>query len=205
MGQKSHTWAPLSCIHYTGRKTSARICKPFKEPKNRFPAGGPVRQLYLTQQPAKLHRLGGIDSLEPITGLIKRLQIRAHRLFALVSIGSRSNVTPFKASIPASLGEKKEDSHYRRKTRLIEGNAKCRRHLKKLTCKGTLRQVFICLRPRFPQTPPLPPYTLYNIVYTYIIQYTYSHREEGEVVRIEPETRLEGQQFTRVCRKYQHD
>jgi hypothetical protein len=32
------------------------------------------------------------------------------------------------------------------KIRLIEGNAKCR-HLKKLICKGTLRQVFICLRP----------------------------------------------------------
>jgi hypothetical protein len=29
-----------------------------------------------------------------------------------------------------------------RKIRLIEGNAKCR-HLKELTCKGTLRQVFI--------------------------------------------------------------
>jgi hypothetical protein len=36
----------------------------------------------------------------------------------------------------------------RRKIRLIESNAKC--YLKKLTCKGTLRQVFICLRP-----PPL--------------------------------------------------
>ncbi len=36
---------------------------------------------------------------------------------------------------------------YRRKIRLIEGNAKCR-HLKKFTCKGTLRQVFISLRPR---------------------------------------------------------
>jgi hypothetical protein len=34
----------------------------------------------------------------------------------------------------------------RRKIRLIESNAKCRR-LKKLTCKGTLRKVFICLRP----------------------------------------------------------
>ncbi len=34
----------------------------------------------------------------------------------------------------------------RRKIRLIESNAKCR-HLKKLTCKATLRQVFICLRP----------------------------------------------------------
>ena len=34
----------------------------------------------------------------------------------------------------------------RRKIRLIENIAKCR-HLKKLTCKGTLGQVFICLRP----------------------------------------------------------
>jgi hypothetical protein len=33
-----------------------------------------------------------------------------------------------------------------RKFRLIESNAKCR-HLKKFTCKWTLRQVFICLRP----------------------------------------------------------
>jgi hypothetical protein len=32
-----------------------------------------------------------------------------------------------------------------RKTRLIEGNAKCRRLTK--FCKGTLRQVFICLSP----------------------------------------------------------
>ncbi len=36
-----------------------------------------------------------------------------------------------------------------RKIRLIESNAKCR-YLKKLLCKGTLWQVFICLRP-----PPL--------------------------------------------------
>ncbi len=33
-----------------------------------------------------------------------------------------------------------------RKIRLIKGNAKCR-HLKKLTCTGTFRQLFICLRP----------------------------------------------------------
>ncbi len=35
----------------------------------------------------------------------------------------------------------------RRKIRLTEGNAKCR-HLKELKCIWTLRQVFICLRPR---------------------------------------------------------
>jgi hypothetical protein len=46
---------------------------------------------------------------------------------------------------------------YGRKIRLKEGNAKCR-HLKKLTCKGTLWPVFICLRPRTPYT--LYPYTL---------------------------------------------
>ncbi len=33
-----------------------------------------------------------------------------------------------------------------RKIKLMESNAKCRQ-LKKLTCKGTLRQVFICLMP----------------------------------------------------------
>ena len=43
----------------------------------------------------------------------------------------------------------------RGKIRLIEGKAKCR-HLKKLTWKGTLRQLFICLRPRIPYSPPLP-------------------------------------------------
>ncbi len=34
----------------------------------------------------------------------------------------------------------------RRKIRLIDSKAKCR-HPKNVTCKGTLRQVFICLRP----------------------------------------------------------
>jgi hypothetical protein len=36
----------------------------------------------------------------------------------------------------------------------IDTKAKCR-HLKKLTCKGTLRQVFICLRSSGPYPPPL--------------------------------------------------
>jgi hypothetical protein len=42
----------------------------------------------------------------------------------------------------------------RRRIILLEGNAKCR-HLKQLTCKGTLRQVFIWLRPRTPYPRPL--------------------------------------------------
>ena len=66
---------------------------------------------------------------------------------------------------------------YRRKIRLKAGNAKCR-HLKTLTCKETLRRVFICLR---------------------IIIHT------GKGGRVEPERRLEGQQFTKLGRKYQHD
>jgi hypothetical protein len=60
----------------------------------------------------------------------------------------------------------------RSKIRLIDGNAKCR-HLKKLTCKETLRQAFICLRPR----NTYPPNTLYTC-----IQYTYLHREGGGVI-----------------------
>ncbi len=47
-----------------------------------------------------------------------------------------------------------------RKIKLIEGNAKCR-HLKKFASKGTLPQVFICLRPRNPY--PLTTYTVYTL------------------------------------------
>ncbi len=35
-------------------------------------------------------------------------------------------------------------------------------------------------------------------------EYTYLHSEEG-MGRVEPERRLEGQQFTKLGRKYQHD
>jgi hypothetical protein len=56
----------------------------------------------------------------------------------------------------------------RRKVRLIEGNAKCR-HLKTITCKGTLRQEYICLSPRTPYTTPYTLYTciLYSIPYLF--------------------------------------
>ncbi len=50
-----------------------------------------------------------------------------------------------------------------RKIRLIEDNTKWWCHLKKKTCKGTLRQVFICLWPRTPYSPP-PAYTLYTCI-----------------------------------------
>jgi hypothetical protein len=42
-----------------------------------------------------------------------------------------------------------------------------------------------------------PPYTC--------IQFTDSQREMGERGRVEPDRRLEGHQFTKLGRKYQHD
>jgi hypothetical protein len=61
----------------------------------------------------------------------------------------------------------------------------------KLTYKRTLRQVFICLRPGTPAV------THCVRVYSILI-----HTGKGGV---EPEGRLEGQQFTKLGRKYQHD
>jgi hypothetical protein len=80
----------------------------------------------------------------------------------------------------------------------VDTKAKCR-HPNKLICKGTLQQVFICLRPPPPQlkTPhPPPSHTL--SVYTVLF-------DSGMGERIEPERRLEGQQFTKLGLKYQHD
>jgi hypothetical protein len=65
--------------------------------------------------------------------------------------------------------------------------------MQKLTCTGTLQQVFICLRART-QYPPSP-YTVYV--------YTYLQREVGGG-RVELERRLEEQQFIMLGRKYQH-
>jgi hypothetical protein len=62
----------------------------------------------------------------------------------------------------------------------------------------TLRRVFICLRPRTPYPPPL----------THCVR-VYSTRihtgKGGEVVRVGPERRLEGQRLTKLERKYQYD
>ncbi len=87
----------------------------------------------------------------------------------------------------------------------IDTKAKCR-HLKFFSYKEILRQVFICLKPPYlsevpsPLWPhPPPPYILYTCMLC-----TYSHREGGRGGD-EPERRLEGQQFTKLGRKYQHD
>jgi hypothetical protein len=54
----------------------ARICNPFKEPRNRFLArwAGTTTLFVVTARQATL--AVGIDSSEPISGLLKRLQIR---------------------------------------------------------------------------------------------------------------------------------
>jgi hypothetical protein len=73
---------------------------------------------------------------------------------------------------------KSSDNGYRRKLTLLEDNAKYR-HLKILTCKGTLRQVFICLRLRT----------------AYALGHTGKWGGGGES---EPERRLEGLWLTKL-------
>jgi hypothetical protein len=87
-----------------------------------------------------------------------------------------------------SLSPKEKYKNYRRQCR----------HLKKLTCKGTLLQVFICLRLRTPYALP-PPYT--QCIRVYSVPFHTGKGRGGA----EPERRLEGQQFTKLRRKYQHD
>ncbi len=48
---------------------------------------------------------------------------------------------------------------------------------KKITCKGTFRQVFICLRPCAPDPPSSPPLT--HCICVLCMLYSYSHREGG--------------------------
>jgi hypothetical protein len=81
----------------------------------------------------------------------------------------------------------------------IDTKPKCRR-LKILTCKVTLRQVFICLRPS-PILTPYPPFPY--TVYVHTVNLFTQGRGGGG--RDEPERRLEGQQLTNLGRKCQHD
>jgi hypothetical protein len=80
----------------------------------------------------------------------------------------------------------------------INTKAKCR-HLKKLPMKRLCGRCLFFWGPE-PHTPP-PPYTHCIRVYSILI-HTGKGREGG---RAESERRLEGEQFTKLGRKYQHD
>ncbi len=84
-----------------------------------------------------------------------------------------------------------EDSN-RRKIRLIEGNAKCR-HLKNWPVQGLCGRR---LSVRCPEPPPPLHYFLNTVLYLFT---------QGAEGRVEPERRLEWQQFKKLGRKYQHD
>jgi hypothetical protein len=74
----------------------------------------------------------------------------------------------------------------RRKIRLIECNAKCR-YLKKLTCKGTLRQVFYLSEA---PSPPMTPYSpLIHCIRVYSILIHTGKEGGGEITR----EKVEGQ------------
>jgi hypothetical protein len=87
-----------------------------------------------------------------------------------------------------ALGVAKNYEETRRMIRLVESNAKCR-YLKKLTRKGTLRQVFYLSRgPSPPMTPYAPPplhtvyvYSLYLFIQGRVGR---ANQREGAIVHI---------------------
>ncbi len=80
--------------------------------------------------------------------------------------------------------------------RLTEGNSKCC-HLKKLTCKGTLRQVFICLRPRTRYPPRL------HTIYVYTV-HLFTQERAGWGGELNQREGSRGNKVTMVGRIYQH-
>jgi hypothetical protein len=61
--------------------------------------------------------------------------------------------------------------------------------------------VYLSEAPSPPMTPYPPPYTLYSVYVYTVYLFTQGGRKGGD----EPERRLEGQQFTKLGQKYQHD
>ncbi len=90
----------------------------------------------------------------------------------------------------------------RRKIRPIECNDKCR-YPKKLTCKGTLRQVlYLSEAPSRPiMTPPHPPLTHCIRVQRIFIHTGKGERGGGELTR----EKVVGAKVHKAGRKYQHD
>ncbi len=88
----------------------------------------------------------------------------------------------------------------RRRTRLIESSAKCR-YLKKLTCKGTLLQVFYLPEALSPPMTPCPP--LHTEFYHTVYFFTHGRGDGGELTRDWEKVR--GAIVHKAGRKYQHD
>ena len=63
------------------------MCKPFKEPRNRFPALRAGTTILFDVPACQATQAGGINSLELIPGLLKRLQIRAQVFTDLFHVG----------------------------------------------------------------------------------------------------------------------
>jgi hypothetical protein len=95
------------------------------------------------------------------------------------------NETCYRRSMGSCYSQK--DKTHRRQCKMLAS--------KKITCKETLRPVFTCLT--------LKPRTLLHCIRVYTV-YLFTQGRWGRG-RVEPESRLEGQQFTKLGRKYQHD
>jgi hypothetical protein len=87
----------------------------------------------------------------------------------------------------------------RRKMRLIECNAKSR-YLKKLSCKGTLRQMFYLSEV---PSPSMAPKSLLHTAYVYTV-YLFTQGKGGEG-RLTREKKVRGAIVHKAGRKYQHD
>ncbi len=120
-------------------------------------------------------------------------QGRDHRVSE--SYQNYQNGTVSNQLIDDGMGEKVLVCRRRRKIRLLEGNAKYR-HLKKLTCKVTLRQVFICLRPRTPCPPPIL-HTVY--MYTVYLFTQGRRRGRGELNQREVQSGNSSQACLIIC------
>jgi hypothetical protein len=76
------------------------------------------------------------------------------------------------------LPTQKQNPTTRWKIRRIESNAKCR-YLKKLTCKGTLQQVFYLSD--VPSLPIIPYYTVYLCMYNILFTRGRANQREGAI------------------------
>ncbi len=90
----------------------------------------------------------------------------------------------------------------RRKIRQIESNAKCR-YLKKLACKGILRQVFYPSRASSPPMTPYSPPPLKQCIRVYSIHTI--HTGKGGKGRELTREKIRGAIVDKARQKYQHD